>query len=554
MSPLYLIPLCGSWLDCVWQAIKDWIGDQVKWLIGMIFQPILDAISSAVTVIMGTIGTFWVYVPTLPVGTETMGDNPGRPASGTVQWMWEHTQYIAFFVAVLGVLAACIKLAYTHRGESARDILRSLITLGVASALAVGVTQALIEFGDDFSKCIVTTSLIDDPNSPWKCSPGDLAAAAVDGKAKSFGGAMTAMLSVSATVGPMGIGLAIAVGILAIIAGVIQIVLMVVRSALLILLVGMLPIAAAATHTEMGRNWFKKLLGWMFAFVLYKPVAAIIYATAIRLTSNNGQGLRMATADETANSVLNMVTGLTLLVLALFALPGLMRFIVPMVAATAGQAGAGMIAAKMVGADKLAGKMQDSISEGSSGSEGGSGDGPTGSRNVGRARNQPQSSGGQGGSGAGQGASGASGGATGGQGAAAGAGGGGGGAAAGAAGGGGGAAAGGAAAGGAGAAAALGPAAAVAAPVAVIAAGVKATKQVGEMAAQETLGDDGPQGSGGGGESQGGNSSGGGGGGSGDGPSGSGGSPRDVNRDRQRQQRQFRDDDRRDSDGPRGSS
>ena len=56
---------------------------------------------------------------------------------------------------------------------------------------------------------------------------------------------------------------------------------------------------------------------------------------------------------------MNMVTGVTMLVLALFALPALMRFIVPMVAATAGGAGAGMIAAKMVGGmDKLADKAQ----------------------------------------------------------------------------------------------------------------------------------------------------------------------------------------------------
>ncbi len=297
----------------------------------MIFQPILEAIANAVTIVMGTIGTFWVLRPDDRGRHPTMGSGPGQPASGTVQWMWAHTQYIAFFVAVIGVLIACIQMAYSQRGESAREILRSLITLGVASLLAVGVTQALIEFGDEFSKCIVTTSLIDDPNSPWKCEPGDLV-----GTGKSFGAAMTAMLAVSATAGPMGIGLVITIGVLAMLAGVIQVVLMVVRSAMLILLVGVLPIAAAATNTEMGRGWFKRILGWLFAFVLYKPVAAIIYATAIRLTSNNG-GLQLRDRRrKPARTVMNMVTGLTMLVLALFALPGLMRFIAPMVAATAG--------------------------------------------------------------------------------------------------------------------------------------------------------------------------------------------------------------------------
>ena len=236
-------------------------------------------------------------------------------------------------------MVGAMQMAWSHRGEPARDILRSLITLAVASALSVAVAQALIEFGDKFSDCLVTTALRDD-GAGWHCGIGN------HGGGKGFGDTMAALLGFSAAAGPIGIGLMITIGILTIVAGVIQIVLMVVRSAMLILLIGVLPIAAAATNTEMGRTWFKRIISWLLAFILYKPVAAIVYATAIRLTSNNGQGLSFSDKDV-GGQIMNMVTGVTMLVLALFALPALMRFIVPMVAATASGAGAGMLAAKL---------------------------------------------------------------------------------------------------------------------------------------------------------------------------------------------------------------
>ncbi len=367
-----MLALC-AWYQCLFDAVAKVLAPVVKGLINMIFQPILDAISAAVTVVMGTIGTFWVYVPTVSVGSTTTG----APANDTVGWIWAHTQFIAVFVAVIGVMVGAIQMAWSHRGEAARDILRSLITLAVAAALSIAVAQALIEFGDKFSDCLVTTAL-SDSGEGWRCGIGNT------GGGKSFGQSMTAMLAVSATVGPIGIGLAITIGVLAIVAGVIQIVLMVVRSAMLILLLGVLPISAAATNTEMGRTWFKRIVSWLLAFILYKPVAAIVYATAIRLTSNNGKGLNFADSGQpAATQIMNMVTGLTMLVLALFALPALMRFIVPMVAATAGGAGAGMLAAKMTGMDQLAQKAQQSADgQGDSGS--GSGDGPSGARNVGR--------------------------------------------------------------------------------------------------------------------------------------------------------------------------
>jgi hypothetical protein len=381
----------GGWFECLVAIISKAFGPVVEGLIKVIFQPILDALFDAVGKLMTTIATFWVFVPTQSVGNTTTG----QPSSGTVGWIWGHTSWIAVFAATISVIIAGAHMAWSQRGEAARDLLRSLLTLAVASTLAISVTQILIEVGDQFSKCIVLTAL-DNSGAGWTCKMQDATAT-------NFGAAMLGVMGFVSGGGfsGLGIGLLITIGVITVLASVIQIVMMVVRSAMLILLVGVLPIAAAATNTEMGRGWFKRIISWLVAFILYKPVAALVYATAIRLTQGSGPlaythegNPKVGTEASVGTDIMNMVTGLTMLMLALFALPALMKFIAPMVAATAGGAGAGAIAGKLVGMGPGIEKLADQASESAKSQS----EGPTGARNVGKpsSGSSPQPSGPQG--------------------------------------------------------------------------------------------------------------------------------------------------------------
>jgi hypothetical protein len=155
----------------------------------------------------------------------------------------------------------------------------------------------------------------------------------------------------------------ILLGLIAILASVMQIVLMIIRGGLLVILTGIFPTAAAFTNTEAGRGWFQKCTAWLIAFILYKPAAAIIYATAFQLSGtkifgNSGEG------KDFGSALLTTVTGLALMVIALFAMPALMRFVTPMVGAVAG--GGGALAAGTVGA-----LASGAISMGSAGRGGG---------------------------------------------------------------------------------------------------------------------------------------------------------------------------------------
>ncbi|WP_218190876.1 hypothetical protein, partial [Pseudomonas sp. SID14000] len=126
-----------------------------------------------------------------------------------------HTQYIAIFVAVLGVMVAAIQMAFTQRGESARDLLRSLITFGVASAFSIAIVQALVAFGDQFANCIVTTAVRG--ANDWQCVDLDQKPAVLEA-GNGFRDTMKGVMGFSATAGTVGIGLMITIGILTLLA------------------------------------------------------------------------------------------------------------------------------------------------------------------------------------------------------------------------------------------------------------------------------------------------------------------------------------------------
>ncbi|MGH3610851.1 MAG: hypothetical protein ACRDRD_22590, partial [Pseudonocardiaceae bacterium] len=129
--------------------------------------------------------------------------------------------------------------------------------------------------------------------------------------------------------------IAIVLGIIAFLATVTQIMLMLVRGGMLVLLVGTLPLVAAFSNTEMGMQWFRKGSAWLIAFALYKPAAAIVYAVAFNLASQPG--------------ALALLDGVMMLVLAILALPALLRFVVPATSALAGGGGAGGMLAGAAG-------------------------------------------------------------------------------------------------------------------------------------------------------------------------------------------------------------
>jgi hypothetical protein len=158
----------------------------------------------------------------------------------------------------------------------------------------------------------------------------------------------------------------IVAGIIAMLVSLVQICLLIVRSALSVLLAGTLPLAYSATNTQWGKQWSQKHASWLIAFVLYKPVAATIYAAAFKVTGSALTGK----LEGVAESIVGLMSGLVLMVAALFALPAMMRLIVPAVgAASAG----GMFAGAAVGSAASGAVNMGSRMAAKGGSSGGGG-------------------------------------------------------------------------------------------------------------------------------------------------------------------------------------
>src|SRR6266545_1481920 len=393
------------WLDmeCWKQVIGEFVGKVVGTVLNILFTPVIEAISQALGSILVTMGTFWVGVST--------PDPQTGAASTTIDWLQGRLWTFTIASATIAVIIAGFRMAWDHRGEALREILKSLLTLLVVTFMTVTVVSGLIKAGDKFAECVINASVTknidpadkDEKLKPPAVSGGDFTDDSCNKNhttAQDFGNNVTLLLIgvTAVTRNPvMGIMLVITMGLLAIVASLIQVMMMIVRNGMLILLLGFIPIAASATNTEMGKMWFRRCITWLTAFLLYKPVAALVYAAALKMAStdivNTGQEGNNAPSgaavlDDVGRAIVTSVTGFVMMGLALFALPALMRLLTPLVAATAG---ASLMPGWVGGAAGMAAEKM--AKSGAKGSEMDS-DGPSGSRNV------PQT---QGPSGSGQG-------------------------------------------------------------------------------------------------------------------------------------------------------
>ena len=257
-------------------------------------QKLAEGLADATRVVL----TFWTDLPLPQLSTTT----------GPVAQLRSLTYWLTGFVAVASLLIAAAKMAWTRSGEPAGQAAKGLLTLLVASGAGVAAVNALGYFGDQYSQWILNRS-----------ADGDL-------------GSRLARLATLTGVPGLGAGLVLIVALVGLLASLAQMGLMLVRIGVVTMLAGTLPLSAAGTSTAAGRAWFQRTLAWLLAFVLYKPAAATVYASAFLLV---GKG-------QDAASVLS---GLFLMILAIVALPALLRLITPAVAAATSSGAAGGAAA-----------------------------------------------------------------------------------------------------------------------------------------------------------------------------------------------------------------
>jgi hypothetical protein len=311
------------------------------------------------------LSTFWVKIDSPTLATQH-GDR--WEDSRTVGFLHQHVLTVSAAVFTVAILVAGIRIAWEQRAEPLQQLLKATMLFILVSGAGTATVQLLAGWSDEFALDLVKNSL--PPRTSFDAAIGNLV----------LNGALSNTTAQSL---PLMIALFASVSVF--IASAIQVVLLLIRSAMLVLLAGTFPLAAAATNTEIGKAWFKKYCGWALAFIAYKPAAALIYAAAFRMSAEGMSG-------RSGNDMVQVLTGLMMLMLAIFALPALLRFAVPVTAAVAGGSSAmgsavadpGGIAsgAINVGRGALGSRSGGGSGGGSSGGGGGGGSSASGAVGV----------------------------------------------------------------------------------------------------------------------------------------------------------------------------
>jgi hypothetical protein len=209
-------------------------------------------------------------------------------------------------ISVVGVMWQAILLMLSRRPEPLLNVGRGLFYVALWSSIGVVGPAAALRAGDAFSVWVLDS--------------------AAGGQATDR---LVALASLSAIQSP---GAVTILGLLMMLAGLVQAILMLFREGAVVILSGVVVLAAAGSFTNATCPWLPRVLGWMLALITYKPAAALVYAAALALT---GQG------DDPRT----VVVGLTMMLLAIIALPVLMKFFTWTTgAATSGGGGGGLAA------------------------------------------------------------------------------------------------------------------------------------------------------------------------------------------------------------------
>ncbi|MBF6339746.1 hypothetical protein IU450_28225 [Nocardia abscessus] len=283
------------------QAATDAAGSALDDLAGTL----MDAFTRLLRMAM----TWWTDLPSPQL--TTAGEEPGAALSA----IRDYSSGLQVLLLTTGIMFAAARLALAKRGGVAGEAQESFLMLAravFASMAFAAVITAGTRAGDAFADWVI----LDASSGDWT-------------------GAVNRLTQFDAdTRSGLGTGVLLLVGLLGVISTLIQLVMLVVRQALLILVVAVIPLAAAASGTGPGSQAYKKLLSWSLAFVLYKPVGALVYAIAFTVIGNEKQ------RDPQL-----VLLGLILLVMSVVVLPALIRLVAPAVATLGGGGGAAAVLA-----------------------------------------------------------------------------------------------------------------------------------------------------------------------------------------------------------------
>ncbi|HSA84701.1 MAG TPA: hypothetical protein VLE46_00850 [Nitrospira sp.] len=232
----------------------------------------------------------------------------------------DNTLYLTGVVVVISILFVAGRMVLQRNAQPVREVLRAMMILVIVSVSGIWFIKTLLQASSAFSDYFVLNSLDHlgfhpppaEDEAAWAnySKPCDLLAESIRTIPTEFEN--------------MNFFLFLLCAVFLLVGALILYMYMIMRVFAITLLSGLMPLAAAGTATEAGKDWFSKNVSYILAFILIKPAATIVFVVAIRMAS--GQSYASGAEQITACAFLFMGTVL---------LPAMTRLAFPFVSAAA---------------------------------------------------------------------------------------------------------------------------------------------------------------------------------------------------------------------------
>jgi len=268
------------------------------------FQPFIDDMKAGVADATKTMATFWVKVPDPEIGDP----QTGAPAE-VINFLWSSLSTFVGIAMILSIMFGCFAIMFLNRGSGFKDIGMLVFRYAMYSGLTVPVVAGAMVISHESAQWILDKSLIGTNFAE------NLANLFNNTLGLASGIVYFILLLIGAAVSGM------------------MVIVMIFRGGIIIVRTGTILISVAVSNNEWGSEGLKTQVASLGAWIAYPMVAAIVYAAGFRLMGTN--------PDIGTNGMLQCLYGIGIMLMAIFALPAMMRVVHPGIGAAAGGKGVG---------------------------------------------------------------------------------------------------------------------------------------------------------------------------------------------------------------------
>lgn len=338
--------MCGPRDFTCWGArgagnISEGVSDAAESVAGSALESVAQSLADGAVTFLQMLTSWWMNTPA-----------PDTEQPAVVQIQQDMGYFVAAF-AIIGFLFGLARIILTMDPKKIMTTFAPIVTLIVVTGVYATGISLLLEAGDGTATWLLDRATEEEANLEVLAAP-------------------------VASIGAGQIGVFLLCALLVFLGSVMNFLLMIFRDVTILVLLAFLPVIAASTGSQSGKQAFTKANGWLLALLLFKPIAAGIYALGLRMMSQDSE-FEGADVAEGWDNYANAMTGMLILALAGLAMPALIKFVSPAAAAGAaafsGGAAVGGVAAVAGGAAVIAGTGGAGAAAGAGSAAGASGGG-----------------------------------------------------------------------------------------------------------------------------------------------------------------------------------